>query len=86
MKFKISLTTTALLMMEMIFLSHFCTHLGETKALHLKNDGTEMVCTFFELKSPKALFDVSDFFLECKNLNNRRKWQTPSMVVEAENY
>ena len=31
-----------------------CTHLGETKALHLKRYGSEMVCTIFESKSPKA--------------------------------
>ena len=50
-----------------------CTHLGETKALHLKNDGIEMICTFFDSKSPKALFNVSDSFREGKNVNNRRK-------------
>ena len=66
-----------------------CTHLGETKALHLKNDGTEMICTIFDSKSPKALFNVSDSFREGKNINNRRKWQAPPMLVEAavhENY
>ena len=61
-----------------------CTHLGETKALHLKNDGTEMICTIFDSKSPKALYNVSDSFREGKNINNRRKWQAPLMVVEAE--
>ena len=61
-----------------------CTHLGETKELHLKNDGTEMICTIFDLKSPKALFIVSDSFREGKNINNRRKQQAPPMVVEAE--
>ena len=61
-----------------------CTHLGETKALHPKNDGTEMICTIFDSKSPKALYNVSDSFREGKNINNRRKWQAPPMVVEAE--
>ena len=61
-----------------------CTHLGETKALHLKNDGTEMICTIFDSKSPKALFNVSDSFREGKNINKRRKRQSPPMVVEAE--
>ena len=60
-----------------------CTHLGETKALHLKNDGTEMICTIFDSNSPTALFNVSDSFREGKNIN-RRKWQAPPMVVEAE--
>ena len=66
-----------------------CTHLGETKALHLKNDGTDMICTIFDSKSPKALFNVSDSFREGKNINNRRKSQVAPMVVEAkvhENY
>ena len=61
-----------------------CTHLGETKALHLKNDGTEMICTIFDSKSPKALFNDSDSFREGRNINNKRKWQIPPMVVEAE--
>ena len=61
-----------------------CTHLCETKALHLKNDGTEMICTIFESKSPKALFIISDSFREGKNINSRRKWQAPPMIVEAE--
>ena len=61
-----------------------CTHLCETKALHLKNDGTEMICTVLDSKSPKALFNVSDSFREGKNINNRRNWQAPPMVVEAE--
>ena len=61
-----------------------CTHLGETEELHLKNDGTEIICPIFDLKSPKSLFNVSDSFLESKNINNRRKWQNPPMVVEAE--
>ena len=61
-----------------------CTHLGETKALHLKNDGTEMICTIFDSKSAKALYNVSNSLREGKNINNRRKWQAPPMVVEAE--
>ena len=61
-----------------------CTHLGETKALHLKNDGTEMICAIFGSKSLKALFNVSDSFQEGKNINNRCKWQAPPMFVEAE--
>ena len=61
-----------------------CTHQGEAKALHLKNDGTDMICTIFDSKSPKALFNVSESFREDKNIDNRRKWQAPPMVVEAE--
>ena len=61
-----------------------CTHLGETKALHLKNNVTEMICTIFDSKSPKALFNDSDSFREGKNINNKQKWQAPPMVVEAE--
>ena len=61
-----------------------CKQLCETKAFYLKNDGTEMICTIFDSKSPKALFKVSDCFRERKNINNRRKWQAPLMVVEAE--
>ena len=61
-----------------------CSHLGETKALHLKNDGTEMICTILDSKSPKALFNVSDSFREGKNITNRRKWQAPPMLVKAE--
>ena len=66
-----------------------CTHLGKTKKLHLKNDGTEMICIFFVSKSPKALFNDSDSFRESNTINNRRKWQAPPMVVETivhENY
>ena len=61
-----------------------CTQLGETKAFHLNNDGTEMICTIFDSKSPKPLFIVSDSFREGKNINNIRKWQAPAMLVEAE--
>ena len=43
-----------------------------------------MICTIFDSKSPKALFNVSDSFREDKNIINRRKWQAPPMVVEAE--
>ena len=60
-----------------------CAHLVETKALHLKSDGIEMICTIFDSKSPKALFNVSDSFREGKNIN-KSKWQAPPMVVEAE--
>ena len=60
------------------------THLGETKALHLKNDGTDMICTIFDSKSPEVLFNVSDSFREGKNINNRRKRQAPPLVVESE--
>ena len=66
-----------------------CTHLGETKKLHLKNDGTDLICTAYDPNSPKALSDVSDSFREGKDINIRRKWQAPPMVVEAdvhENY
>ena len=51
-----------------------CTHLGETKALHLKNVGTEVICTIFDPKSHKALLNASDSCREGKNINNRRKW------------
>ena len=43
-----------------------------------------MICTIFESKPPKALFKVSESFPQGKNINNRRKWQAPAMVVEAE--
>ena len=61
-----------------------CTHLGETKVIHLENDGTQMISTIFDSKSARALFNVSDSFREGKNINKRRKWQAPPMVVEAE--
>ena len=61
-----------------------CTHLGVTKALHHNNDGTEMICINFDSTSPKARFNVSDSFREGKNINNRRKWQAPTTVTEAE--
>ena len=61
-----------------------CTQLGETKALHLKNDGIEMICTIFDSKLPNALFNISNFFPDGKNINNRHKWQAPPMVVQAE--
>ena len=49
------------------------THQCETKTLHLKNDGTDMICTMFDWKSPKALFNVCHFCREGKkNINNRR--------------
>ena len=47
-------------------------HQCETKTPHLKNDGTDMICTNFDLKSPKALFNVSHSSREGKNINNRR--------------
>ena len=43
-----------------------------------------MICTIFDSKSPRAPFNVSDSFREGNNINNRRKWQAPPMVVEAE--
>ena len=43
-----------------------------------------MISTIFYSKSPKVLFKVSDSFPEGKNINNRQKWPTPPMVVEAE--
>ena len=61
-----------------------CTHLGKTKALHLKNDGTDLISSIFDSKSSKTLFDVSDSFRESKNINHRQNRQAPSMVVEAE--
>ena len=61
-----------------------CTQLGETKALHPKNNGNDMICAIFESKSPKVLFIASDSFRVCRNINNRRKRQNPPMVVEAE--
>ena len=60
-----------------------CTNLGETKALHLENDATEMICTSFHSKSPNVLFNVSDSFRANENNNNTRKWQAPPMFVEA---
>ena len=60
------------------------THLGETKAFHLKNDSTDMILKIFDSKSPEALLNGSDSFQEGKNINNRREWQAPPMVVEAE--
>ena len=66
-----------------------CTHLGETKKLHLKNNGTDLICTIYDPTSPKTLFDVSDSIRKGKDTNIRRKWQAPPMVVEAdvhENY
>ena len=33
-----------------------CTHWGETKALHLKFDGPDMIRAIFDSKSPRALF------------------------------
>ena len=49
-----------------------------------RNDGIDMVCTIFDSKLPKVLFNVSGSLREGKNINKRRKWQTPPMVVEAE--
>ena len=71
------------------FYAIVCTHLDKTKEHHLKKDGTEIICTIFDSKSPKAFFNVSDSFREGKNINKRRKRQSPPMVVEAavhENY
>ena len=67
-----------------IFYPIVCTHQGKTEALHIKDGGTDMICTFFDSKSPKVLLNVSDSFREGKNNNNPRKWQAPTMVVEAE--
>ena len=67
-----------------VFYPIVCTHLDETKALHIRNDGTEKICTILDSKSPKALLNVSDSFREGKNINNRRIWQAPPMLVEAE--
>ena len=63
-----------------------CTLLGETEGLHkrCKVDDTAKICTIFHSKSPEALLNVSDSFREGKNINNRRKWLAPPMVVEAE--
>ena len=52
-----------------------CTQSRETKAFHLKNDGTDPICTTFDSKSAKVLFIVSDFFREGTSINNRRQWQ-----------
>ena len=85
MKFKISLTTTAMLMMEMtIFIALSAQIRVKRKALHLIYDGTNMICTFFDSKSAKALFNVSDFFREGQKIKSWRKWQAPLMVVGAE--
>ena len=65
------------------FYTIVCTHLGETKTVHLKNDRAERICTFFDSKSPRDLLHASDFLRDGKNVNNRRKLQVPPMVVEA---
>ena len=86
-KIIISLSTAALLLMEItMFIPFFCTHLAETNAFHLKNDGIDIICTVFDSKSPGVIFNVSDSFREGKNIFNRRKWQAPPMVVEAEDH
>ena len=66
------------------FFSIIWTHFGETKKLHFKNDGTDLICTTHDPNTSKALFNVSDSFQEGRNINNRRKWQAPPRVVEAE--
>ena len=66
-----------------IFYPIVSTHPGETKALHLKKDGNDMICTIFALKWPKVLSNVSDFFGQGKNNNNSSKSQASPMVVEA---
>ena len=50
----------------------------------MKNDGTDLICTVYDPNSPKALLDVSDSFREGKDINIRRNWQAPPMVVEAD--
>ena len=82
---KISLTTAALLLMQKtIFYPLVRMHLDRTKALHFKNDGLDRIWTFFDSKSPIVLSNISNSFREVKNINNRRKWQAPPLVVGAE--
>ena len=59
-------------------------HPGETKALYLRNDGTDLICTDFDSKSPKALFNISDSLQQGKSNDNRRKCQGPPMVLQVE--
>ena len=42
-----------------------------------------MICKVFGSNSPKAVFNVSDCFQEGQIINNRRRWQTPPMVLGA---
>ena len=58
--------------------------MGPRKALYLRNDGTDMICTIFDSKPAKLLLYFSDSLRESKNNINRRKWQALPMVVEAE--
>ena len=43
-----------------------------------------MICTIFVSKSPRVLFNHSDSFPKGKNIDTKRKWEAPLMVVEAE--
>ena len=79
LKFSISLTTTAVLMMELtIFIPLFAHIWVKQRNFSLK------IILLACWKSPKALLKVSDSFREGKNFNKRRKWQAPSLVVETE--
>ena len=68
------------------FYTIVCTHLVETKALYLENDSTDMICTIFDAKSTKDFLNVFDSFWESllRKINNKQKWQSPPMFVEAE--
>ena len=46
-----------------------CIHLDDTKALHLKNDINDLICTLFDLKSPKALLIASGSSQEYQSTN-----------------
>ena len=43
-----------------------------------------MICTDFASMSLKTILSVSDSSWEGKSINNRRKWQAPATIVEAE--
>ena len=64
-----------------------CTHLGETKK-HLKRRYRQIlsICTVYNSNSPKAPFNVSDSFRKGRDINIRRKRQTPPMIVEADGH
>ena len=43
-----------------------------------------MICTIFGSNSARVLLNHSNSFPESKNIDTKRKWQAPPMVVEAE--
>ena len=87
LNFNISLTTTALLMIELTFFYLIdWTHLRKRMAVNPKNESTDTICTISDSKSPKGLFKVCDAFREGKNVNDRPKCQTPPMHMVAEGH